>query len=156
MAWSLSRLEHLNEIQWSWVQIPLRSTFLYVTLGWSWYFYHSYGCKNYVLNFKKLQKLSVTKTYSVGWIGMVFSVSVKKWPKPSPIRVPPPNFYILPIKALLSPLLLEMGHSSLKTKKGHWNFQQQNESIFLGNICCSFLQELTIHDHESLLQAENF
>ena len=27
MAWYLSRLEHLNRIQWSWVQISLRSTF---------------------------------------------------------------------------------------------------------------------------------
>ena len=26
MAWELNRLEHLNGIQWSWVQIPLKPT----------------------------------------------------------------------------------------------------------------------------------
>ena len=39
--------------------------------------------------------------------------SFKKWLNP-PIRVPSPNFY------------------SLSLKKGHWNFKQQNESIFKG------------------------
>ena len=50
----------------------------------------------------------------------------------------------------------------IKTKNGYKNFQQQNKSIFLGNLykifClwCTFLQELVIHDHEGLLQAEKF
>ena len=39
--------------------------------------------------------------------------SFKKWLNP-PIRVPSPNFY------------------SISIKKGHWNFKQQNESIFTG------------------------
>ena len=56
-------------------------------------------------------------------------------------------------------LLLDVG---IKTKNGYKNFQQQNKSIFLGNLykifClwCTFLQELVIHDHEGLLQAEKF
>ena len=42
------------------------------------------------------------------------------------IRVPPPNFYILPIIALLPSIVNWDGHESLKTKKGHQIFQQQN------------------------------
>ena len=66
------------------------------------------------------------------------------------------------MKVSLPLLLLEVGDLSLKTKSGHKNFQQQNKSICLGNLFkifglwCTFLQELTIHDHESLLQAEKF
>ena len=66
------------------------------------------------------------------------------------------------MKASLPLLLVEVGDYSLKTKSGHKNFQQQNKSIFLGNLYnffslrCTFLQELTIHDHEGLLQTEKF
>ena len=73
-----------------------------------------------------------------------------------------PNFCILPMKASLPLLLVEVGDYSLKTKNGNKDFQQQNKSIFLGNLCsffslwCTFSQELTIDDHESLLQAEKF
>ena len=44
---------------------------------------------------------------------------------------------------------------------GHQNFQQQNESTFLRNIkrsfylCCTFLKELIINDHDVLLETEN-
>ena len=61
------------------------------------------------------------------------------------------------MKASLSLLLLEV-----ELKYGRKNFQQQSKSIFLGNLYkifslwCIFLQELTIHDNESLLQAEKF
>ena len=60
------------------------------------------------------------------------------------------------MKASLPLLLVEVGDYSLKTKNGNKDFQQQNKSIFLGNLCsffslwCTFSQELTIHDHESL------
>ena len=59
-------------------------------------------------------------------------------------------------------LLLEVGDERIKAKNGYKNFQQQNKSIFPGNLykifClwCTFLQELIIHDHEGLLQAEQF
>ena len=59
-----------------------------------------------------------------------------------------PHFHIFLMKALLLLLLLEVVDYSLKTKNSHKNFQQQNNSIFLGNLyklfClwCTILQEL--------------
>ena len=58
----------------------------------------------------------------------------QKLTRSPPIRVPAPSFYILPMTALLSPLLLEMGHESLKTKTGYKKLQLKNESIFLGYL----------------------
>ena len=62
-----------------------------------------------------------------------------------------PHIYILPMKALHPLWLLEVGDQSLKTKNGHLGNLYKNFSLW-----CTFLQELTIHDHGSLLQAEKF
>ena len=94
-------------------------------------------------------------------VGVVLPVSQKVTKSP-PIRVPTTptqNFYIQQIFTLL---LLEVGDERIKTKNGYKNFQQQNKSIFLRNLykifcgVCTFLQELVIHHHEGLLQAERF
>ena len=68
------------------------------------------------------------------------------------------KFYILPKKTLLPPIITW----GLKAKNGNKNSQQENKSVFLRNLyklfclCCTFLQEFTIHDHENLLQTEKF
>ena len=47
-----------------------------------------------------------------------------------PIKVPPPNFFSLPINVFVPPLLSEMGHQSLK--KRSLKFQTRNKSVFEG------------------------
>ena len=89
-----------------------------------------------------------------GWVSAP-PISQKKRPNlPRPPTAP--NFYIHQVFTLL---LLEV---RIKRKNCYKNFQQQNKSIFLGNLykifClrCTFLEELVIHDHEGLLRAEKF
>ena len=68
----------------------------------------------------------------LGW-GGAFPISQKVTKSPT-IRVPPTltlNFHIHQIFTLL---LLEVGDQRIKTKNGYESFQQQNKSIFLGNL----------------------
>ena len=103
-------------------------------------------------------KYSDCRVFYYSRVGVVLTPSAKKWPNLYQSEFPLPSFLHSPYESLTS-LIITL---SLKTKNGHKNFQQQNKSIFLGNLYkifslwCKFLQELTIHDHESLLQVEKF
>ena len=90
--------------------------------------------------------------------GLVLSLSVTKWPNlprppPSP-TLSPPNLNII--------ITWSWRLKNKNKKHGYKNFQQQNKSIFQGNLCkifclwCTFLQQLVIHDHEGLMQSQNF
>ena len=118
---------------WSWCSILCNRI---KQSGWPWKFW---GCR----------------VFHYSLVGLVLPLSVKKRPN-LPWPPTPTNFYIHQVFTLL---LLEVG---IKRNNDYKNFQQQNKSIFLGNLykifClwCTFLQELVIHDHEGLLQAEKF
>ena len=96
-------------------------------------------------------------------------LSVKKWPKslatPPPLHLPDPLFLpyqIFTFTKSLHYFYLKLEIKEQKQKMAIKIFQQQNKSIFPGNLyktfClwCTFLQDLVIHDHEGLLQAEKF
>ena len=70
----------------------------------------------------------------LGW----YSSYQSKMTKSSPIKVSPPNFYILLIIALLPSI--DTWNGTLKTKnwKDDQNFQQQHNSIFPGSLKKNF------------------
>ena len=98
-----------------------------------------------------LENFGMAGFFITAWLGQC-SPYQSNLPRPPT----PPNFYIHQVFTLL---LLEVG---IKRKNCYKNFQQQNKSIFLGNLykifClrCTFLEELVIHDHDGLLRAEKF
>ena len=70
-------------------------------------------------------------------VGLVLPLSVKKRPN-LPWPPTPTNFYIHQVFTLL---LLDVG---IKRKNDYKNFQQQNKSIFLGNLYKIFLSVVNI------------
>ena len=78
---------------------------------------------------------------------------------PNPPSLP---YQIFTFTKILHYFYLKLEIKEQKQKMVIKIFQQQNKSIFLGNLyktfClwCTYLQDLVIHDHEDLLQAEKF
>ena len=96
---------------------------------------------------------------TVGWVcALPFSQKVTKSP-PTPDPFP---HQIFRFTKFLHYYYLAKFISWSKNKNGYKIFQQQNKSVFQGNLhktfClwCTFLQEVVIHDHEGLTQAEKF
>ena len=89
----------------------------------------------------------------LGWVSAPpVSQKVTKSPPTPPTSLSPPNFYII--------ITWNWRLKNKNKKHGYINFQQQNKSIFQGNLykifClwCTFLQKLVIHGHEGLVQAQ--